>query len=214
MRVTAIERQRRHGRVNVFLDGRFALGLCQQAALVAGLRVGHEIDEAALQALHQSEVSQRALTAALRLLSYRSRSEAELRDRLCRRGTPPALVVETLSRLRQRGLVDDAAFARAWVDGRQRSGPRGKRLLARELRAKGVAQATARAALEGVDEDEAAVRAATRRAQALRGLPYGDFQRRLGGFLRRRGFGYETAQVAVRHLWQRAAGDQGGEAEP
>ncbi len=205
MRVTAIEKQRRKNRLNLFLDGRFALGLSTDVAAQAGLRVGDDVDIETLRGLREAEAGADAMGAALRLLSYRPRSETELRQRLARRGAPPALVDSTLERLRELGLVDDAAFAQAWVEGRERASPRGRRLLHQELRAKGVDSDASREVVEGVDEAEAALRASARRAASLQRLPGAEFRRRLGDFLRRRGFDYETIRVTVERRWRELA---------
>lgn len=208
MRVTAIERLPRRRRYNLHLDGRPALTLSPQVLAEAGLRPGDEVSPQRLEELRQAEARHSALATALRLLSYRPRSTAEMRERLARRGTPPHLQEETLQRLREMGLLDDEAFARSWVESRQRTSPRGRRLLARELRAKGIGGEAARRSLAHLDEEEAAYRAAARRAPALAGLPYDQFQRRLGDFLLRRGFSYETVRHTVRRLWEEG-GPQG-----
>ena len=205
MRVTAIEKQRRKNRLNLFLDGRFALGLSTDVAAQVSLRVGDEVDGDRLRALREAEARADAMSAALRLLSYRPRSETELRHRLARRGVPPALIDSTIQRLRELGLVDDAAFARAWVESRERTSPRGQRLLRQELRAKGVNSDASRELVEGVDDAEAALRASARRAASLSGLPQEEFRRRLGDFLRRRGFDYETIRLTVERRWRELA---------
>ncbi|MCH7835288.1 MAG: RecX family transcriptional regulator [Chloroflexi bacterium] len=205
MRVTAIEKQRRKNRLNLFLDGRFALGLSTDVAAQVSLRVGDEVDGDRLRALREAEARADAMSAALRLLSYRPRSETELRQRLARRGAPPALVDSTIERLLELGLVDDAAFARSWVESRERASPRGQRLLRQELRAKGVNSDASRELVEGVDDAEAALRASARRAASLSGLPQAEFRRRLGDFLRRRGFDYETIRLTVERRWRELA---------
>ena len=202
MRVTGITKQRREGRVNLYLDGRFALGLTLDALAAAGLRAGDEIDDDTLRSLRRNAAGADSLAAAMRLLSYRPRSETELRQRLSRRGAPTELVDEAISRLRELGLVDDAAFARAWVEGRSRTSPRSRRLLRRELQAKGIGGEAAREALAPLDDEDAAFRAGERRAAAMRGLPYPEFRRRLGDFLRRRGFDPETVRRAAEWLWR------------
>jgi regulatory protein len=204
VRVTAITKQRREGRVNLYLEGRFALGLTLDALAAAGLRVGDEIDDDTLRSLRRNAAGADALAAAMRLLSYRPRSEAELRQRLSRRGAPADLADEAISRLRELGLVDDAAFARTWVEGRSRLSPRSRRLLRRELQAKGIEGEAAREALVPLDDEDAALRAAERRAGAMRGLPYPEFRRRLGDFLRRRGFDPATVRRTAERLWQDA----------
>jgi len=202
--VTAIERQKRRPRVNVFLDGRLAISLSVALAAQAGLRRGDVVTAGRLESLRQADERQQARDAALHLLAYRPRSEEELRSRLARRGLPPGVVEETIDRLREQSLLDDAAFARYWVEARQRSSPRGRGLLRRELLAKGIATETAGEAVAAVADEEAARRAAEKKARTLRTLDYPTFRRRLGQFLLRRGFPYETARTLVDELWRQS----------
>ena len=205
MRITAIERQPRRRRANLHLDGRLALTLSPQVLAEAGLHIGDPLTPIELERLRASEARHGALATALRLLSYRPRSETELRQRLARSGTPTPLVDETIARLRELGLADDEAFARSWVESRQRSSPRSRRLIALELTGKGVSRQITRqslAALDDIAESDAAYRAAARRAAALATLPHADFRRRLGNFLLRRGFDYETVRATAARLWE------------
>lgn len=201
MRITAIERQRRRPRANVFVDGRFALSLGLALLAEAGLHPDDTVTADRLEALRQADERQQAREAALRLLAYRPRSQAELRSRLARRGLPPLVIEETMARLREQGLVDDDAFARYWVETRQQSSPRGRRLLSHELAAKGIAPETVRQVLAPLAEEDAARRVAEKKAGHLRDLDYTAFRRRLGQFLLRRGFPYETARALVQELW-------------
>jgi regulatory protein len=92
------------------------------------------------------------LDAAARFLEARSRSVAEVRRRLVTAGYRPELVDEAVSRLVQQGYLDDEAFARAWVESRDRARPRGERALRLELIQKGIARETIDAV---IDEREA-----------------------------------------------------------
>ena len=150
--------------------------------------------------------------AALRLLSYRARSEHELRQRLMDRGFEESLVAGELERLRGAGLVDDAAFAAAWVDERARLSPRGSRALRHELRNRGIAQPIAEAATSDVDDRETAMDLAQARASTLHGAPYESFVRRLGGYLQRRGIDAGTAAWATRKAWEEASSNAEAEA--
>jgi len=210
MRITAIERQKRRPRVNISADGRFVLPLSLALAAEAGLRVGEVLTPERLEALRRADERQQAHDAALRLLAYRPRSEAEMRFRLARRGLPPVAVQEAVDRLLQQGLLDDDAFARYWVETRRQSNPRGRRLLRQELAAKGVGVETARQAVAAVAEDDDARRAAEKKAGQLHDQDYATVRRRLGQFLLRRGFPSETARALVEELWRegaRAAGN-------
>lgn len=200
--VTAIEPQKKTGsrRVNILLDGRFSFSL--QEELAARLAPGCFLSEGEIGELRRQDGLRQLHDAALTLLSYRSRSVAELRARLLRRGFDAALVDEVLEQLNGQGILDDQDFARFWVENRQSFSPRGGRLLRAELRFKGVE----REIIEGVlpspeDEDEAAYRAGRKKARTLRALDWCEFRRRMGDHLVRRGFSYETAATAIRTLW-------------
>ena len=201
MQITAIEKQRRRRRANVYLDGRFTFSLSLGLLTEAGLHEGDALTPQQVDSLRQADVRHQAHEAALRLLAYRPRSEAEIRQRLARRGLPPQVVQETIARLRDQGLLSDAAFARFWVETRDQTSPRGRRLLWQELAAKGIERETIRQAIAPVAEEDAALRAAQKKARHLQGQDYPVFRRRLGDFLLRRGFPYPTVRTIVERLW-------------
>jgi regulatory protein len=78
------------------------------------------------------------LAAAARFLETRSRSVAEVRRRLSGAGYQPALVAGAIERLLALGMLDDRAFAEAWIGSRDRARPRGERVLRQELIQKGI----------------------------------------------------------------------------
>lgn len=131
--------------------------------------------------------------AALRYLSYRPRSEAEVRQHLLRR-FPPEQVAEAIARLHASGLLDDAAFARYWVERRHTASPRGRGLVEMELRSKGVSRDVAARAAAGLDEEAAARRAAQRLLRRLKGEEPMLLRRKLYAALRRRGFSGEVVR--------------------
>ena len=145
---------------------------------------------------------QSPLDAAYRYLGYRPRSEFEIRVWLERKGFARRAIESTVSTLKAKGLLDDLAFARFWRESRESSSPRSRAALKRELRQKGIDPEVVAEALNGVDEEAAAYRAAQRKAARLRALDYNDFCTRLGAVLRRRGFSYEVTERIVNRLWQ------------
>jgi regulatory protein len=207
--VTAVTPQRRRGRYNLFVDGEFALALDAETLAQSKLKEGSIVAGNQLMELAAATLRKRALDAALRLLSYRPRAEQEIRTRLLRLDLPPDVVRSTIERLREYGYVNDAAFARAWVESRNLGTPRGRRVLRQELRGKGVDVDTVTEAVEELDETEAARQAAVKKARSLHGLEYQDFRNRLAGYLQRRGFGYDVIKPIIRELWQ-----EQGAAEP
>ena len=136
-------------------------------------------------------------------LTGQARSRQELADRLAKRGVPDDLAGRLLDRFTEVGLVDDAAFARMWVEGRQRSRGLAPRALAQELRRKGVDDDTAKEALSGIDEDtqRAAARALVeRKLRSLRGVDHTTATRRLVGLLARKGYSAGLAFAVVRDV--------------
>jgi regulatory protein len=211
MIISALERQKRRQRVNVYVeDGRFLLAVNLALFQDAGLHSGMELSEAQVEALRREDAHHQAYEAALRLLSYRPRSEREMRQRLARRGIEKPLIGETLARLRRKGYLNDESFARYWTESRQAANPRSQRLIRSELFLKGISSHTADAAVADVDDEDAAYRAASRRLHSFPPDDFEVFQRRLGGFLLRRGFPYAVTRHTIKRCWQETQ----GEAEP
>ncbi len=207
MIITGVERQRGRRRVSVFVDGRYALSLGLSFAQEKGLHAGMALDEAELQELGLEDERRTAYESALRLLSYRPRSEKEMRQRLRRPEVSPAVIDETVARLLASHYLDDAAFAEFWRESRENLSPRSGRLLRSELLFKGVDAETATTTVEGLDDDEAAYRAASKRLKSLKGDDYDVFRRRLGGFLTRRGFSYDVVRRTLERCWREVGGD-------
>jgi regulatory protein len=195
-------------RVNVYLDGHFAVGLSATTVAGAGLKKGDYLSAERVAVLLQGESRERALQQAFNYLSYRPRSEHELRRYLSQKGHAPETIDAVMRKLVDYHYVDDQVFAVSWVENRQRFRPSGPRLLRAELRLKGVDRTVVDQAIADVANDEKtlALQAAIKRAENLKGAAYPEFSRKLGGFLARRGFSTETVWEVVRQLWAVEAG--------
>jgi regulatory protein len=202
MKITAIEPQQKNPqRVNVYLDGEFAFGLAR--ILAAWLKVGQELSEEKIASLKTEDEREVTYQKALHFLSYRPRSSAEVHQNLTKRGISETLAKETVSRLQSSGLVNDDAFAQAWVENRNAFRPRSKSALRMELRRKGLSDETVQSVLdEHVDEQALAFEAARKYARRLAGLEWPEFRQKLGGFLARRGFSYTTLAPVVSEVWK------------
>jgi regulatory protein len=188
-------------RVNVYLDGQYAFAL--PALDAARLGMGEYLDDDAIARLQTQDERQKAYDRALRFLSFRPRSQAEVRRNLLAAGLDAELVEATLARLAAQGYLDDAEFARFWVENRQQFRPKGSVALRGELRQRGVAAETVDAALSDLDPAAGAYEAAHPRAIRLAALAQADpaaFRRKLGDFLLRRGFDYEVVKETVARL--------------
>ena len=206
-KITALVVQKRNpNRVNVHLDGEYAFGLARIVAV--WLRVGQELDEEKLKRLQVEDARERAVQQALLFLSYRARSESEIRQNLLKHEMPEEVIEETLARLRQDGLANDGQFAQAWVENRSAFRPRSRRMLAMELRQKGLNDEAVSSALEAVDDEPLAYEAAKKRAPRLKALEWADFRKKLSEFLARRGFSYSVIAPVVTSIWNELQKDE------
>jgi regulatory protein len=199
-KITAIQVQKNNpNRVNIYLDGEFAFGLARIVA--AWLQVGQTLDEEKIAKLQTDDSRERARGQALLYLSYRARSENEIRQNLTKHEIPDAVIEETLERLRRDGFANDKKFASAWVENRSTFRPRGRRALALELRQKGIDDSTIESALEGVDEEALAYEAGQKKARKLKVQEWNEFRKKMSEFLARRGFSYSVIAPIVKRLW-------------
>ena len=145
---------------------------------------------------------QDCLDAAYYYLSYRPRSEGEIRQWLHKRGFPSELTEKTIARLREQKLSDDPAFAQFWKDNRLSFRPKSKRLIERELGDKRVDAEIIEQVTKDIDDEEIAYKLGSSRMPALAHLDYPAFYRRLSSYLTYRGFSYEVIKRTVSLLWQ------------
>jgi regulatory protein len=206
MRITALEPRRgRPPRMAVHVDGELFGVLPVEALLVHGIRADSVVDAAALTALAATARGVEAREAALRLLAVRARGEAELTRRLRAKGFTAVEIEPVLARLARVGMIDDASFAGMLARDRVRLRPTGPRRMVDELRAKGIDEETARAAVgatlegAGIDARELA-RRATARWRPRAGEEAASARRRLFAFLARRGFDGELSREIVEEV--------------
>ncbi len=145
-----------------------------------------------------------ARQAAYRFLAARQRSEAEVARRLNRRFSH-VVVEQVVDELRDRGYLDDTAFAREWRRQREHHRPRGPGILRKELWKLGVASAIINEALTGFDSEGNAYRAAASLAGRLAGGDYQAFRRKIWAHLQRRGFEAAVIGDTVSQLWRELA---------
>ncbi|MHC4139812.1 MAG: RecX family transcriptional regulator [Planctomycetota bacterium] len=200
-KITALKVQKKNpNRINVHLDGEFAFGLARIVA--AWLRVGQELSNHKITELLAQDAEELAYQRALKLISYRPRSETEVKKNLLKHKVSDHVISSTLARLRKARLVDDRAFAHAWVENRTEFRPRGKFALRYELRNKGIEEAIIDEILESIDEEHLAYKASEKKSRQLKNLEEKEFKKKLTAFLSRRGFNYDTANLTVAKFWQ------------
>jgi regulatory protein len=199
-RVTALRPTKRDpDRIAVDIDGSFAFALPATLVVEERIDVGEMLDGDRVSSLLAADQASRATEAALVFLGYRPRSEKEVRDRLRRGGFEQEAIEHAIARLHEWRYLDDADFARRWVENRTTHRPRGRRLLQQELRHKGIDGEIARDAIDAAELDEtgAAEALARRRLPSYAGDEPAAIRRRLGAYLARRGYGYDVIRIAL-----------------
>ena len=200
-KITALKLQKKNKqRVSVYLDGEYAFGVARIVA--AWLQVGQVISDEKIAQLKEDDAREVAYQRALQILNIRPRSASEIRQKLDKHGTDEEIIQEVENRLQENGFIDDARFARLWVENRSEFRPRGKRALSYELMQRGIDQQIIDQALEEVDEDDLAYRAAKAHYRKVRNLEWKDFRKKMFGFLSRRGFNYGVCKPIVTRVWE------------
>lgn len=203
-RIQGVERKKgRSSSVVLVIEGGERHEIPDVVAARWPLSTGAILSSEEVSGLLAEAARQRAIEAALRLLTVRSRSRAELERGLRRRGHSSGDISAAADRCAELGYLDDRAFAEAFVRDRLRHKPRGVSRLRSELRVKGISAEIADEAIqavlaqEGTSERELLERLARRRRRALRGLEPGVAERRLASYLLRRGFPPEEVRRVV-----------------
>ncbi len=198
--ITLLQVQKRNKeRVNVFLDNEYAFAVPMNVALT--LKKGQQLSVAEVEQFQQDGEIDLAYGRALRYLGMRPRSSAEIVTYLKRKEYDEAIVDVVVRRLHTRGYLDDDAFARFWVENRNRFRPRGAQALRHELRQKGVDRETIDATLEDQDEEAAAWAAAEPKVGRWADLEKFEFEQKLMAYLARRGFRFDVCRRAAQRAW-------------
>ena len=146
----------------------------------------------------------------LRMLTAAPRTQAQLAAALRRRGVPEEAATAVLARFTEVKLIDDATFARAWVESRHHGRGLAGRALGAELRQRGVAQDDIQAALSELDPEQELATARElirRRLEGTAGMPLAARMRRLTGVLARKGYPAGLAYRVIREALEQEAGD-------
>lgn len=199
--VTAVKRSRNSRRWQIYLDGVFAFEVCDAVRAQFGIREGEPLTGTLIREIGKAEKLAEAKEKALRLLEYRPRSVHEITARLKQKGyneTVTARVTEDLVRV---GLLDDETFAASYAHNRLTQHPVGKRLLAHELRRRGIGEEvtarTVEAVYQAMPEEDLAGRLIARRARKPLNRKE---KKRLTDFLLRRGFEWEIVSPLIEEL--------------
>ena len=188
-------------RVNVVLDSARSFSIDAKVAAEAGLHEGIELGEEQLKQLQEADIFSRGLDSAITFLSYRARSQSEIRQKLHKLGFNNEIIVRVIERLRDENLINDTSFAEYWKENRIKSNYRSKNLIRYELIGKGIPRKIAFDTTNDLDDSSTAYKAGLKRARSLFSADCDEFHKRLSNYLKWRGFSYEVIHTVVEKLW-------------
>ena len=199
--ITSITRER--GRLRVIINDDSEVLVPLSLFREGPLTVGEPIDMEEYDQWLLLRQYRHALDRAVAFLAGRARSRREMEERLLRSGYRPCTVEMVLYKLETEGFLDDADFARQWVEART-ARRMGSRRIAQELRHKGIDAQQAEAALAEVDEEEQLAAAVALVEKAAARIRPGEDPRkaaaRISGMLARRGYGWDVARQAIERV--------------
>jgi regulatory protein len=203
--VTKIESQKRNPkRRSIFIDGKFAFGLDEEVLYKLGVKKGDSLTEQQIQRITKEERKKEAKDVALKILSFRRRTEKQVKDKLQKKGFDEKTIKATIDKLKEFDLINDIEFATAWVKDRLAFKPRGKKLLKQELWKKGIKKEIIEQVTEELcqNEDKSALELLEKIKKRYKDLEEKAAKRRMFNFLLRRGFSYEVARQVLTQLTQ------------
>jgi len=145
---------------------------------------------------------------ALEFLSYRTRSEKEVRDKLKLKQAEPEVIEKVISKLKEKRFINDEEFARQWIENRERFRPRSLRLIKLELRQKGIEDEIIERIISNdeflISNDlEQAKKLVEKRIGKVRDLPRQEIYQKLGRFLASKGFNWDTIKKAIDEILEK-----------
>ena len=152
--ITSIKFQKNKKRANVYVDGKFSFSIDSFNLLKFGLKEGRKISEERILEVVKKAEGEKIWEKLLRFVSFRQRTEKEIRDWFKRKELPNILFERYLKKLKKLDLVDDKRFAYSFVQDRLSFNPKPKKVLIFELLKKGVSREIAEEVLESFDINE------------------------------------------------------------
>jgi regulatory protein len=202
-KITAITKQKNNNnRVNIYLDGDYAFGLFAINAVF--LHVGQSLSLEKIEELKLLDEIEAAFQKAIRFIAYKPRTKFEVSKKLTEAGYSEQVIDVNLSKLVEKGYLNDEQYAGNWIENKSLYKPRSKKLIRFELQQKKIDQEIIEEVVNRMEpEDQLALRAAEKYIRRIENLDEITFKRRFSGFLLRRGFSYSTTKSIVDEYWEK-----------
>jgi len=200
--ITKIENQKKNKeRFNVFIDGQFACGISGDTLIKFGLSANDKITDETLNEIKNFDEYLYSKKISFDFLSYRIRSEKEIRDKLKLKEISPGTIERTVEHLKELKLLDDEEFAKQLVREKLSSKPVGKAVLKQKLYQKGIpADITERILEESfndTNEKEFVKEIFNKYFNRVKGLDIMKQRKKMFDYLARKGFDFELIKEVI-----------------
>lgn len=203
MKISKIEAQKKNkDRLNIYIDDTFAFGISIDVYLKYNLRKDQEIDNDFIEDILLAEENNKAINSALKYLSYRQRSIKEVRDHLVRKGYDKSIIENTIDYLEDKNYINDYQFAKSFIRDKSYLNKQGINKIRYDLLNKGVSKEIVAKTLKFDDDQEFdnAMELANKKMKSYKNQDRNTIYRKLGGFLQRKGYRYDTVKKVLREV--------------
>jgi regulatory protein len=197
--ITSIKHQKNKNRVNVYLDDAFGFGIDLDNFVLLHLKINQELTGKEVEQIVRKAEFQKTLDKLLRFAMVRPRSEKEIRDYFRRKKIHESLHKDLFEKLRHFELVNDAKFAKWWVEQRQAFRPKSLRILKQELGIKGIKREVVDEVLGSVvvDEEKMAKELLKKKAYKWKTLDPREARQKMCQYLVGKGFSWDVIEKVV-----------------
>jgi regulatory protein len=206
MQITDIKNQKkRKNRFSIYIEGKYRFSLDYDTLARSDIHIGDEIDDKQIETLELKDEFARARDYGFSLISYRDRSEWELKNRIMEKGFQREVAKEIVKWFKEEGIVNDRNFVNRWLDVVLQTKPMGKMRVLHELRAKRInekiIEEVCSKRLSYQTEMELAKKACEKRMKVLKSYPEEVGKRRLFQYMKNRGFDFEIIQQLMKECF-------------
>jgi regulatory protein len=202
MIITSIEQQKNNKRYNIYLDNEFAFELSEELKLKYGLSIGEEIEQSFIDEILRNEEQNKVISYALKLLSYRQKTETEMYKALQRKGFDEVYIEYTINYLKKNKYINDFEYAKMYINDKQNLYKYGPIRIRFDLLRKGISKEIINSILviNSDDEYDNAFELALKKQSSYIGQDKYSIYRKLGGFLQRKGYSYDVISRVLDNL--------------
>lgn len=202
MKITSIEPQKNKNRVNIYVDNLFSIGIEEELRFKYKLEIGMEVNDAFIKDILRVEEQNKVTNHALKLLSYRQRSEKEIYDALKRKGFEYSYIENVINYCKEYNYLDDRAFAESFIKDKINLNKYGPERIRYELILKGISKDIINELLV-IDYDEQyeiAMKIAEKKLKSYEKDDRNSIYRKLSGFLQRKGYPYDIISKVIKEI--------------